>query len=65
MMIGTVAGVIVATLILIRFLDNPYHSGYGSLKPVAMERTLELLDQARAVVGDRRPPPCNEQGAPL
>jgi hypothetical protein len=65
MMIGTVAGVIVATLILIRFLDNPYHPGYGSLKPVAMERTLELLDQAREVVGDQRPPPCDDQGAPL
>jgi hypothetical protein len=65
MMIGTVAGVIVATLILIRFLDSPYHPGYGSLKPVAMERTLDLLDQARVVVGDRRPLPCDDSGAPL
>lgn len=61
MMIGTVAAVIVATLLLIRFLDNPYASGYG-VQPVAMERTLALLDQARVVVGDRGPLPCDARG---
>jgi hypothetical protein len=62
MMIGTVAAVIVTTLVLIRFLDNPFHAGYGSLQPVAMERTLRIVDQQRAVVRAFRPLPCDEEG---
>jgi hypothetical protein len=65
MMIGTVAGVIVATLLLIRFLDHPYRTGYGSLKPAAMERTLGLLDQARVVARQTSTLPCDDRGAPL
>jgi hypothetical protein len=62
-LIGTVVAVMVATILLIRFLDNPYGDGVGSLKPVAMERTLRLLDQERRIVGDRTPVPCNPHGA--
>ena len=32
--------VIVTMLLLLAFLDNPFHSGVGGLKPVAMERSL-------------------------
>lgn len=63
MMIGTVVAVIVTTLVVIRFLDDPFHSGYGSLEPVAMERTLNILEQAREVVGRLGPLPCDEEGA--
>ena len=49
-MMGGVAVVITSTLLLLWFLDNPYHAGVGGLPPTAMERTLELLDQA----GDAR-----------
>ena len=31
---------------------------------MAMERTLTILDQARAVVGEGEPLPCDAQGAP-
>jgi hypothetical protein len=62
-LIGTVVAVMVATILLIRFLDNPYGDGAGSLKPVAMERTLRLLDQERRIVGDTTPVPCNGHGA--
>jgi hypothetical protein len=51
-----------ATLLVIAFLNNPYRPGLGSLKPRAMERTLRILDQERAIVGDATPPPCDEQG---
>ena len=61
-LIGTVVAVMTATILLIRFLDNPYRPGVGSLKPVAMERTLRLLDQERSIVGDTTAPPCDEQG---
>ena len=37
-LIGSVASVIAAMLLLLGFLDNPYREGPGSLQPVAMER---------------------------
>ena len=60
--VGSVVVVIVGTLLLIRFLDDPYHPGAGALKPVAMERTLKVLDEYRRVVGDEEPLPCDERG---
>ena len=60
--IGSVVVVIVATLLLIRFLDDPYGSGPGSLQPVAMERTLQVLDEYQRIDGGGAPPPCDEQG---
>src|SRR6478609_685292 len=37
--IGGVVVVITSTMLVIRFLDDPYRPGVGSLRPVAMERT--------------------------
>ena len=37
-MMGGVTIVITSTLLLLVFLDRPYHSGPGGLRPVAMER---------------------------
>jgi Protein of unknown function (DUF4239) len=61
-LIGTVVAVMVATLLVIGFLNNPYRPGLGSLKPSAMERTLVILDQERRIVGDSTDPPCDERG---
>jgi hypothetical protein len=61
-LIGTVVAVMVATLLVIDFLDNPYRPGVGSLKPVSMERTLAILEQERRIIGDTTPPPCDERG---
>ncbi len=63
-MVGCVAVVITSTLALLWFLDNPYHSGIGGLRPVAMERTLEILDEGSKVVGTTITPPCDEHGTP-
>jgi hypothetical protein len=63
-LMGSVVAVIGVTLLLIRFLDNPLRDGYGSLKPIAMERTLALLAQERRLVGQSGPLPCDEKGAP-
>jgi hypothetical protein len=65
LMIGSVIAVITATLLLIRFLDNPFRDGFGALQPVAMERTLRILDEQRRVVGDRGALPCDMGGRPL
>ena len=61
-LIGTVVAVMVATLLVIGFLNNPYRPGLGSLQPTAMQRTLRILDEERRIVGDRTPPPCDERG---
>ena len=57
MMIGSVTAIMVATLLLINALDNPFHTGVGGLRPVAMERTLELLEVQLAIVGEAGPAP--------
>ncbi|MET0513513.1 MAG: hypothetical protein ABW135_17740 [Thermoleophilaceae bacterium] len=65
MLIGSATTVIVVTLLAINALDNPYRDGVGQIKPVAMERSLRILDRARAVVNDTAPLPCDAQGAPV
>ena len=44
MLIGSVTGVIVATLLLIYSLNAPFQSSVGGLRPVSMERTLNILE---------------------
>ena len=63
-LMGSVASVIVAMLLLIRFLDSPFHEGVGGVKPVAMERTLRIIDESLQAAGVRVSPPCDARGAP-
>jgi hypothetical protein len=64
MLMASATTVIVLTLLGINALDNPYRHGLGRISPVAMERSLRILDTARAVVHDTAPLPCNAQGTP-
>ena len=64
LLIGSVVSVVAATMLLLSFLDNPYYGGVGSLKPVAMKRTQDVLDRQRLVVDSTTPPPCNAAGDP-
>jgi hypothetical protein len=48
-------------LLLLHFLDTPFHTGVGGLKPVAMQRTLRLMDQELKLVGPV-PIPCDARG---
>ena len=61
-MMGGVAITISSMLLLLWFLDNPYHSSSGGLRPVAMERTLEQFDLAARAVRLPLDPPCDAQG---
>jgi hypothetical protein len=63
MMIGSAVAVMVTTLLVLKVLDSPFHRGVGGLRPVAMERTLDLVAQASAAVGVTVRPPCDESGA--
>ena len=62
MLMGSATTVIVLTLAAINALDNPYRDGLGQIKPVAMERSLRLLDAERTSVNDREPVPCDARG---
>ena len=62
-MMGSVAIVITSTLLLLWFLDHPYHRGLGALQPVAMERTLQLLQPETGIATGGFEIPCNSQGA--
>ena len=46
-MAGSVAAVVVASLLVLGALNRPYQSDIGGLRPVAMERTLALVEEAR------------------
>ena len=64
-LMGAVVSVIVAMLLLLRGLDDPFHDGVGGLQPVAMERTLVIVDEALAAIGLDIPIPCDAAGTPL
>ena len=64
MLMGSATTVIVLTLLAINALDDPYRHGLGGIAPVAMERSLRILDRARADVNERAPVPCDARGAP-
>jgi hypothetical protein len=63
-MIGGVAIVISSTLLVVLFLNDPYHAGVGGLRPVAMERAIRILDQEAAEVDVKLAIPCDERGTP-
>jgi hypothetical protein len=62
LLMGTVVAVIVSMLLLVQFLDNPFHSGVGGLRPVAMERTLRIIDQELDAARLDLRLPCDERG---
>jgi hypothetical protein len=63
MLMGSATTVIVLTLAAINALNHPYDDGVGQIKPVAMQRSLRILDTARTVLDVRGPVPCDARGA--
>ena len=62
-MMGGVAVVITSTLLLLVFLDHPYASGVGGLRPVAMKRALAQMEQERSFARQGIIVACDSQGA--
>ena len=54
---------IVALLLLLSALDNPFHGGVGGLEPTAMERSLRLVDEALGAIDVEVSVPCNAEGS--
>jgi len=63
-LMGSVTAVVTTLLLLLNGLDKPFHSGVGGLRPVAMERTLRIIDQALGATRLEVRAPCDAQGSP-
>ena len=64
-LMGSVARSSSSMLLLIQFLDSPFHDGVGGVRPVAMERTLRIIDEAlQAVERSASQLPCDAQREP-
>jgi hypothetical protein len=64
---GSVTAVISIMLLLLLFLDSPFGSGVGALRPTAMERSLRIVDEglgALGVSGQGLRIPCDGGGRP-
>jgi hypothetical protein len=64
LLMGTVVSVIVSMLLLLQFLNNPFHDGIGGLRPDAMERTLIVIDQELQSNLPTLQAPCDDAGNP-
>jgi hypothetical protein len=51
LLMGPVTAVISIMLLLLLFLNSPFGSGVGALRPVAMERSLRVVDEALGALG--------------
>jgi hypothetical protein len=65
LLMGTVVAVVVSTLLLLQFLNHPFHEGVGGLRPDAMERTLKVIDQELTATGTVAHLPCDRRGNAL
>ena len=65
LLMGSVTAVITVMLLVLGFLDRPFQTGVGGLRPVAMERTLRMADEALAEIGEDVRLPCDAQGEPV
>ena len=63
-LMGSVATVVGVMLLLIQFLDSPFQKGIGGVRPVAMERTLRIIDEALQAIDERVQLPCDARGNP-
>ena len=63
-LMGSVVAVLVSLMLLLYSLNQPFHAGIGGLKPVAMERSLRIADEALASIGAKVQPPCDALGRP-
>jgi hypothetical protein len=61
-LMGSVTLVIALMLSLLVFFDHPHGHQVGKLQPVAMQRTLVLIDQQVSAAGLTVDAPCDEQG---
>src|SRR3954452_14392616 len=65
LLMGTVVSVLITMLVLLQFLNHPFHTGIGGLRPDAMRRTLVILDEELQESGHTYALPCDPAGNAL
>jgi hypothetical protein len=63
--VGAVTAMLAASILVVRFLDQPYRPGTGSIRPVAMQETLDRLDLATRALHLSLPAVCDATGRPI
>ncbi|MGH2635728.1 MAG: hypothetical protein ACRDHU_06255 [Actinomycetota bacterium] len=63
-LMGAVTAVVVATLLTLSVLNQPYSRDFGGIRPIAMQRTLATLENAREALDLTDPIPCDAEGQP-
>jgi Protein of unknown function (DUF4239) len=64
LMMGAVTTMVVAGLLVVRFLDHPYENASGGIKPTTMTMTLRRMEDEEKASGARAAPPCDGRGRP-
>lgn len=62
LLMGTVVSVLAMMLVLLQFLNHPFHDGIGGLQPDAMRRTLVIVDEQLRASGRTYDLPCDDAG---
>jgi hypothetical protein len=65
LLMGTVAAVLTSMMLLLNLLNDPFHDGVGGLRPVAMERALQVIDEELVDSASDAPLPCDDNGNPV
>jgi hypothetical protein len=64
LMMGAVTTMVVAGMLVVRFLDRPYENTSGSIKPAAMTMTLRRMEDESRGSDIRAARLCDERGRP-
>ena len=56
---------VVASLLVLSSLNRPYDADLGGIRPIAMQRSLDIIGSARDALDLDDSLPCDEAGRPL
>jgi hypothetical protein len=65
LMVASVTAMVVSGLLLVRFLDRPYETASGGIRPRAMLATLAVMESESERLGPEGTIPCDQSGRPL
>ena len=65
MLVGSVSVVVTLLMLLLMFFHHPHGDGLGTLRPTAMERSLDLIQAQTELLGMDLTPPCDPEGRAL
>jgi len=65
MMAGSVTAIVIAGMLVVRFLERPYSDGGGSVRPVAMELSVRNMEAASRASRLHAATLCDQRGQPV